>query len=47
MDTVHERIESLLARHFEIDLKKIDAEKDAMLDECRKQNAGKQGEARP
>lgn len=38
MDTVPERIESLLARHFEIDLKKIDAEKDAMLDEMREAN---------
>ena len=36
---IHENIESLLARHFEIDLKVIEQEKQAMLDFCRAQQS--------
>jgi hypothetical protein len=34
----NERIEALLAEYFEIDLKKLEEEKRAMLDELRKAN---------
>jgi hypothetical protein len=36
----HFTIEKLLAKHFDIDLNKVEDEKRAMLDELRTQNAG-------
>jgi len=35
---VHESIEKMLARYFEIDLNKVEEEKRKILDELRKQN---------
>jgi len=40
---LRETQEKLIARFFEIDLKKLEEEKVAMLDECREANANKEG----
>ncbi len=40
---VRESIEKLLAEYFDIDLKKLEEEKQSMLDECRAAHAHKEG----
>lgn len=40
MGPAHQRIETLLAEFFDIDPKKLEDEKCAMLEECRRKNGG-------